>query len=77
MGDDLGAIAFLPGRQAADVIDMAMSGDDMPDGSRLQAQRSDIVLDSVDPIANARIDHHQLGPGIHKIDECVLRCRKA
>ena len=73
VGDDLGAVLLFPGVKAADVVDMAMGGDDMPDLSRLPAHGPYVLLDSLLAVAYTGIDHHQLRPGIDHIDVGVLR----
>jgi len=77
MGDDLGAVLLFPGVKAADVIDMAVGGDYMPELGRLPAYGPYVLLDSLLAVAYASVDHHQLQSGIDHIDTGVLRSREA
>ena len=59
--------------QSADMIDMAMGGDDIPDLCRLQSMGSNIPFYLIVSVSHAGIYQDQTALCIDKIDICILR----
>src|SRR5690606_21892468 len=73
VGNDPACVPIPPVVKSADMIDVAVGGNNMPDPGRLKTQGSNVLFYLFNSISYACIYQNETALCIHKIDICILR----